>query len=445
MGRPDQEEVSRLLGNAGIGSSVSDFQDETPYSDVPEPVRDIQGFAAHTTDAGPVTGHQHPSIIITADVDLPPNYDEIQTFESSVASVGMSQSRQTVVRPPASLNFLDGALYKQDSGSGHEYYIDRRLDCDPVLLEQAVRYWATLPPRMYMSVKGTHNETIYRSKNKSERKTVTDFDVRVEITPYLYRDPESCISMCSPRTIDNHEKARRGTCLRKYASRQQKRKSQCHPGLGRIELSDQEPAVADPRKPTLAEWCHRYCASHATLKTFQIERRIIGLDTDLLKKRLTTLVRNTNYRGNICISFPVTNNIVEVYNENPTNRWRFTTWIRVLFYTTMLFLFTWPYLFFATKRFEVVVVDWPYSRYHEDQDTFEYVSITEDQLFNLWGRAIHHAVLSKRVCTLDQQDLITAEGRPPIQTGNQVVDGLVGAGIRAMNVVNQQLGWGRHS
>jgi len=65
----------------------------------------------------------------------------------------------------------------------------------------------------------------------------------------------------------------------------------------------------------------------------------------------------------------------------------------------------------------------------------------------LWGRALSRAVLERRQDTLDQQDLIAAEGAP--QTfGNVAVDGaasFIMAGVSAMNEVNRQLGWGYDS
>ena len=443
----DDEEGRRLLSPGWPRSSiysVSEFQDEpiTPASEGPNSANSLQPQQPSPRPPG-----YHPSTVITADVDLPPGYEEVtaQRGQELPQVVGLTAG----LRPPAGPDNVQESLFMKDRSTGNEYYIDKRLDKDPKLLEQAVRYWAIIPPRLYMSVKGTHTETIHRSKHKTEHKTVTDFHVEVEITPYLYRSPDLLVSMCSPRTVDNHEKVRRGTCMKQYAPNYHEHRSRNrnNGGHGRIELGDNDNEAANDtsRKPSLAKWCHHYCASSASFKTFQVKRHVVGLNTGLLEDRLQMLVRNTNYRGNIHIDFPMKDHIVELHNDCAINRWRLTTWVRMLFYVTLLFLFTWPWLFFSTKRFEVVVVDWPFSRYHEDQDALEYVSITEDQLFNLWGRAIHHAVLSKRACTLDQQDLTAAEGRPVVQTGNEVFDGLIGTSIRAMNEVNRQLGWGRNS
>jgi hypothetical protein len=172
-------------------------------------------------------------------------------------------------------------------------------------------------------------------------------------------------------------------------------------------------------------------------------RRVVGFDEEKVRQKLESLVRNTNYHGHLNITFPVKDQYVHVFNEAKINRWRLTTWIYWLCIFTLMFVFTWPYLFFRTKRFEVVSVDWSFSQLGQDGRK-KYVSISEDQWYNLWGRAIHRAVLEKRQSTLDQQDLIAAEGAAPV-FGNAVVDGAMGvfrAGVSAMNEVNRQLGWG---
>ncbi len=110
-----------------------------------------------------------------------------------------------------------------------------------------------------------------------------------------------------------------------------------------------------------------------------------------------------------------------------------------------MIVFTWPYLFFRTTRFEVVVAEWPFSRPKENSGK-EYVSLSEDQWYNIWARATKKAVLEKRQITLDQQDLFDAEGaRPTFNTGHEPVDsalGLLHAGINAMNEASHQLAWG---
>jgi hypothetical protein len=274
---------------------------------------------------------------------------------------------------------------------------------------------------------GAHQETV-DNVGKKEKKRVTDFDVSIELTPYLYSDAINRVSWTELRTVENEEKVRRGTVLRKRA-----------PGAKQhIELGN--------TKATLAEWCHRYCASHAGLKSFVFKRKMTGFDSERVKERLEGLVLSTNYRGHLSITFPVKDDTVVVYNDCKTNRWRLKAWLVTLCIFTLTFIFTWPYLFFRTKQFEVVVAEWAFSK-PDARGGRQFVSLSEDHWYNMWGRAINRAILEKRQGTLDQQDLLASDAPDPV-FGNSAVDGAANvfrAGVRAMNEVNRQLGWGGDS
>ncbi|KAH8881686.1 hypothetical protein GQ53DRAFT_832186 [Thozetella sp. PMI_491] len=355
------------------------------------------------------------------DDDLPPLYEEAAASSSSSAPLLPAAPAQA--HPAAYVANL--AFHQRDANTGSEFCIDRRLDNDPKFLARQVEAWAETPPRPFVRMVGTHRETV-DNKGKKERKSVVDFDIWVELTPYLYSDATHHAAWKELRAVENSDKVRRGTVLRKRA-----------PG------AKQSLEVGLPDKPTLEEWYHRYCASHTGLKCFAVQRRMVGFDEARLKEKLQNMIRATNYRGSLDITFPVKDGVIQVYNDCKTNQWRLTTWVFWLCIFTLMFLFTWPYLFFRTKRFEVVFVDWHFSRLG-DNDRREFVSISEDQLYNMWGRAINRAVLSKRQGTLDQTDLQAAEGADPT-FANPIVDGAVSfvrAGISAMNEVNRQLGWG---
>ena len=111
----------------------------------------------------------------------------------------------------------------------------------------------------------------------------------------------------------------------------------------------------------------------------------------------------------------------------------------------MLWLFTWPYLFFATKRWAVVKVSWPFSTIDENGET-NFTTISERQWFNIWAKTVENAVLRKMKGTLTEQDLLRAgETEDEFQSGHAGFDrtaSFLGAGLRAFNQVNRQLGWG---
>ncbi|KAI0123177.1 hypothetical protein BJ170DRAFT_599147 [Xylariales sp. AK1849] len=352
------------------------------------------------------------------DDDLPPVYSD------ALASSSSSAPLLPVPAAPAPTQYSN---FLKDAITGAEFYIDRRLE-SPKELDKHIRHLAATPPRPYITIKGTHSASRKKSDGKTENITVTDFDVSVEITPYLFSNAQYRKSWTQLRTVDNGEKVRRGTIFKTRA-----------PG------SQQSIEVGGDPKPNLEEWSHLYCASHAGLKSFTLRRQMTGFDFPKVKQQLQNLVRNTNYRGRLSIDLATKDETVEFYNESSTNRWRLAAWIRLLCTFTLLFLFTWPYLWLRTKRWEVVVAEWPFSRMAEGNDR-EYVSISEDQWYNMWGMAIAKAVLEKRQTTLDQSDLRRAqEPESSFESGHATVDGAMGffrAGMSAMNEVNRQLGWG---
>lgn len=368
--------------------------------------------------------------------DLPPLYDEAaEAGSSSLTAPLLSSEPPThgLGSDPITGTTTIQPFRREETAS---YYLSRSLDTDPEILEQYVRIWAATPPRPFVRLRGSHRERRGTRDGRRESRDIVDFDVRVELTPYFCPDLGygTHRSKHELRTVANGERTRRGTVLRKRA------KGAAGDGggeVGRIELGMVE-------KPSLAQWCHMYCASHAGLKAFQVKRRLEGLDEGRVKDHLERMVRRTNYRGNVAISFPVQDEIVEVWSDCRTNQWRLTKWIYVLFCVSMLWILTWPYLFFRTKRFETVSSVWNYSTI-DDEGRRKYTTISEDQWYNLWGRAISKAVLTKRQGTLDQQDLLASEGPPP-QFGTDVGQAvnLVGAGIHAMNEVNRHLGWGEN-
>lgn len=356
--------------------------------------------------------------------DLPPSYGHALSEISDDPTAPLTAS--TDFRTAASLS-TEIPWLKENANSGARFYVDPHLE-DPAQLEKHIRQLATTPPRPYIRLLGTHTETTRDSKGKTERNTVTDFDVRVDLTPYLYSNAQYRRSWTQLRTVENTEKVKRGTVFPTRA-----------PGsVHSIEVGT-EP------KPTLQEWCHRFAASPAGLKCFVLRREMVGFDTAGVIYRLRRLVNDTNYRGHVNVQLQVKDELVECYNDARVNHWRFTTWIWWLAALTFTFLLTWPYLFFFTKRWEVAIAEWPFSAVADD-GTRSYVSISEEQWYNLWARAICKAILEKRQTTLDQADLQRAEQPvPPLNTGHAGVNeaaGIVRAGIGAMNEINRHLGWG---
>lgn len=250
-------------------------------------------------------------------------------------------------------------------------------DTDPVQLEEAVRAYANTAPVPVICIMGTHKETV-RKGDKKETQEITDFRILLHLRRYIHPNfDESDISTMSLVPVDNMEKTHRGTILKHRA-----------PGAKQdIEIRGAPP-------PTLKEWCHRYCASARFLRIFRIRRQITGLDRTHLKNRLEGLIRSTNYRGNINITFPVWEENIDIYTYNRIHVLRLKKWVCWLFYLTFLWILSWPFLFFATKRYAVVRAEWPFSTLDE-QGNKRYTTVSEEQWLETWQVAIRRLALDR--------------------------------------------------
>ncbi|KAK5993923.1 hypothetical protein PT974_07361 [Cladobotryum mycophilum] len=334
--------------------------------------------------SGPRTPLSQPSSAINLDTTPPENNSSGTRFHSAVDPLA-----------PSGIRGLGLSIepFAHDARSDIVYYINEDLETDPSFLENTLNTLSKMPPRPFAVIRGTHTETRRNNDDdREENRQVVDFDLEIEMTHLLFTDihnPQHG-AWREIKTVGNFEKVKRGTV---FATRA--------PGFGGS-------GTAESGEPSVQEWCHRFCASSAGLKNLSFERRVVGYDWDLLERRLEDLVRATNYRGRLDISFPIRNSRVEIYNSCRTNRWRLTKWIYIVSIITLMFLFTWPWLFFRTKRWQTVYAEWEVSREEDDgtgRVTRRYASMSEEAWYNLWAKAVQKAVLERKQGALDQGDL----------------------------------------
>ncbi|KAJ4363285.1 hypothetical protein N0V95_001188 [Ascochyta clinopodiicola] len=292
-------------------------------------------------------------------------------------------------------------------------YMDARYDSDPVFLENALHSFAATAPVPLIYIMGTHKETTKRG-DKKETHDITDFRIVLNISSYLHPNfSPTDTSTMNLVTASNGEKTHRGTILKKRA-----------PGAKQdIELST--PA------PTLTEWCHRFCASPSALRIFRLRKTVTGFDETHLRNRIEGLIRSTNYRGHISITFPVEDENTDIYTSHRVNTWRNTKWICWLFYLTFLWLFTWPLLWATTKRYAVVRAEWPFSASVDGRKL--YTTVSEEQYCERWSTAIRRLALDRYQGEASEEMMRGVAERsedPPmpgmVSTGHAGVDNAVG-------------------
>ncbi|KAJ6440060.1 hypothetical protein O9K51_07951 [Purpureocillium lavendulum] len=390
--------------------------------------------------------------------DLPPLYSDHDEFAASNSNSGSSgnghgHSRGGGIVPFNPLVPRGGEQLVQPFGHSRDgtttYYMDPRLDEDPAFLLDHITRLAALPPRPFVRLRGTHKERRRGSgsgsnNNGSSTETVVDFDLRIELTHLLYTDIHTQSAWRSVVTASNFEKVRRGTV---FASRA--------PGFGGSGglapgFGGSGGLAPEEGTPDLAEWCRRYCAAGpGGLRRFTLERRVAGWDWEALGRRLEGLAAATNYRGRCEVTFPVRDARVDVYSSCRTNRWRLTRWVRVLFYATLLFLLTWPWLALRTRRWDTQAAEWRASEPTSVPGRKRYAAgLSEEAWYAMWARALQRAMLERRQGELDRGDLERSRGGEAADGGASSgggFEGVVRAGVEAMGVVNRSFGWGGDS
>lgn len=347
---------------------------------------------------------------------LPPSYADSQGDSADLPTAATAPIRH--IPPPSGRRDHNNDMYTIKNGKPQvnetQTLMDPRYDTDPVYLEEGIRQFALEAPTPLVYIVGTHRETVKRG-DKKERKDVMDFRIVLNLRSYLRPnyDPSNTSSM-NLVTVENGEKTHRGSFMKQRA-----------PGF------KQDIEVGTPR-PELNEWCHRYCASPRMLRIFRLSRPVTGLDADYLKNRIEGVIRATNYRGHISVTFPIEDKNLDIYTSNWINKWRLKTWVCWIFYLTFLWIFTWPYLFFATKRYAVVRAEWPFST-ADAYGNKKYTTLSEEQWFEKWHVAIRRLVLDRfQGESSDEmmEGVIARAEDPPmpgtIRTGHEGVDSAVG-------------------
>lgn len=262
---------------------------------------------------------------------------------------------------------------------------------------------AKYPPTFTARIIGTHSET----KDK-KKVTVTDFDVRLDMTHLLVPGPNTPASLVWQELEIPlpQSKAYRGSRI----------KTDC----------PQESA------PDADTYIQSYTSSPFPVRSFTLNRRIMYHDSGALEALISSLVGSTNYRGHLQVTFPVTHNRVRVYSPCWQNDCREQRWLRWIFYLTFLWIITWPYLWFMTRRWEVVTAVFPYSTAPENGNR-QFVTKSEEDFYKEWKNSIRRAVVGKKQGWIDEEyKLATDEALS--QAGADGLSRMPGTGNAATNV-----------
>jgi len=209
-------------------------------------------------------------------------------------------------------------------GNGRVISHDPHLNTDTEALFQWLSSEAATRPQQLMHLRGTHTETSRTTsangKSTTQSRTVVDFDLTFDLSHFM-------LPGCSVLAVGPEAKRKRGT-------------------RAAIE--------GDPEEAkSIRDWCADYITSPVLLKEFIVKKYVAMLNADYMEQEVRAWVRAADYRQTVSVQFPVNNRTVLVAPESWISNVRYSGW-RWAFYISMLWIFTWPVLWFWTKKWEVV-------------------------------------------------------------------------------------------
>lgn len=387
-------------------------------------------------DADAVSMHTTRSDYDYDDVPELPSYSDSEATcaaEITATTREREDAYQSIVQPGGSSGWR---VYNNDKAvncNETSIRMDERLIEPTALYKYISEYLRMVPPRPGVRIHGYHYQTVHQN-NKKETKTVNDFDIMLSLQKYLPRSVETPAGegAWSATTVGNSERVHRGSWRRT-----------------RAQGSTQDIEVGNNAPPDLEHWCKEFCDSKSALKIFRVTRDVPGLDQEYLKAQITHIIRSTNYRGHIDISFPIEDKYIDVYSPHIVNKWRIS-WVRFLFYVSFLWILTWPILFFMTKRWDIYRVEWRFSWQEPTARGVvkKYATIDEGQWFTKHAKLIKSLVLDGH--SGDATDLPLdvepreqgGQNRGLPRTGNRNVDAAVSFVHGGINVLNTLQGRG---
>ncbi|KAK8128191.1 hypothetical protein PG984_009299 [Apiospora sp. TS-2023a] len=131
---------------------------------------------------------------------------------------------------------------------------------------------------------------------------------------------------------------------------------------------------------SLREWCERFVADPANIKTFLLERAVANLDTNWIEGQLRSLVAATDYNGHVTVAFPVTHCKVLVQSPDKVNK----------FFTSVSALFT------GKSKYEVVKAVWPFATAKNNEQGRKCIVQSEKTWWEEWKDPIKYAIATKR-------------------------------------------------
>jgi hypothetical protein len=269
-------------------------------------------------------------------------------------------------------------------------------------LSKLITEQAAYPPTYTLLVKGTHTESFQaRGNTNKEKRTVVDFDIKLPMTHLLICPNEVHKNNPTPCPGERNSDCR-------YLLTPQPGET-AHRGTVFANREDIKWDTEDGQT-MIDRWAEAFVNDKSGVKSFEMTRSVILHDTSVLEGLVRQLIDSTSYRGHTRIHCQLTNSKIVVYSPHRINALRQNWYFRWFCYLTFLWIFTWPALFFMTKRYTGVVALFPYRRedvtkWHPknlNECTAKPLVMSEPAFFSSWRDALRRAVLAQHQGWVDE-------------------------------------------
>ncbi|PYI02531.1 hypothetical protein BO78DRAFT_400438 [Aspergillus sclerotiicarbonarius CBS 121057] len=239
---------------------------------------------------------------------------------------------------------------------------------DRAALFHEIHRQMTLPPRPLLGIQGSHIESTgsrwrrwRRSRWRSRRTTVIDFDLTLDLAETIFAGPTDNKSIKVLRESTTHNPRPLHRTLPSTAEYDYTALDSCEAGMS---PHPEDHTMASNIDNELKRWCERFCSDPSPLKSFTIHRHIPNLDTEvsILRNRLTSHLRALNYRGSLHFSVSIAHRTLTIYSPHWINRLRTMTeaeaeeaspwWIVCLLFLLSMALC--PIVWLLERRYELV-------------------------------------------------------------------------------------------
>ncbi|CAI7564981.1 unnamed protein product [Penicillium pancosmium] len=260
-------------------------------------------------------------------------------------------------------------------------YVDSTIAGEPKALYDLICEQARLPPRVYISITG-------------RKGFPTDFRFFVDLNSMVLQLDPNNGEWNNPINVvqdgDGVEAFRGG----RYTSLEWEHSSRLG-GLRTnrdLENGDREVEFqsllgvnensSDEGDSSLMAWCERFCRDPARIKTFTVERDLLGFDQQAVRSEISWYLKSIDYDGNISVEVHILNKSFKVYSPHCQ-----------CFVKPLLRLFA-----YLEVRYGVVRSVWRSSRQVKDSEapygvrTIYAHGRSETQIADLWSAAIAQAV-----------------------------------------------------